>query len=141
MILRLLLIAQFLYLSFFSYAQCPDALKKAVFTFHEHLLSKNTNALELLCSDNLNYMHSNLWLETKKDLLENNASRYLEYTVIKIDSVTCYLDEKTAAVRFSGEFAGLKNGNPFNLKLNVLQCWVMKKKKWNLLARQALKIQ
>lgn len=138
------LLISFLCLSFASQAQSPEAAK--VEQLHlkkfEWFTKKNYDSINWVLDDSAQYIHSNGWVQTKKDVTEDMKSGKLNYTSIAVDksSVKMY-DNGTAVVTGTGTFAGtLPDGAPFNLRLLYSEVYIKSKKQWKLVNRLSTKI-
>lgn len=104
------------------------------------MIQADTNALKLMLSDDLMYIHSNALRESKAAHLKAIGSRKLIYEK---------LDRKEAQVRFYGKTAlvngvvnakGVLNGNPFDIMLVYTAVYRRKHGSWQLLNWQSTKM-
>jgi len=124
------------------FAQKPDSLNLlvSVKTLDEALVKQDTNQLGRLLSNELTYGHSNGWVQTKREVIDDLHNGKLSYKNIKGSDKKVVLEGNMASVRMDAEITAVLNGNPLQLKLKVLQVWVWKDKHWKLFARQSVKI-
>ncbi len=124
-----------------SYAQQTNEEKliATVKEFHQALVNKNTVSLNQQTDKALSYGHSNGWVETKKDLINDLETGLISYQGFKEDSITVNINGNVANVRFKAEINATMNGISSSFKLRVLEVWVKKSKRWVLFARQAVK--
>ncbi len=122
------------------FAQQPDygSIIHAVADFDKSLETKDTVALKWLMSDKLQYGHSNGWVESKQEVVEDLFNGKLTYKKIKADDQTVKTDGKVAAVRNTVSIDVLFNGKSMNFKLKVLQIWLWENNHWVLFARQSV---
>lgn len=113
---------------------------KYIYELHQALVKKDKLTLDSLIADVCTYGHSNAWIENKGQLLENNESGFLNYVSIQEDSMKLYTLGETAIARFKAGIRGTMKQNSFLLDLSVMQVWIFHNKRWQLLARQAVKI-
>lgn len=125
-----------------AFAQKADSksLAKAVADFDKALINKDSVALNHLLNNDLQYGHSNGWIETKRDVIADLFNGKLIYKTIVPQSPEIKMEGKTAAVRTTSDIDVLLDGKPMAFKLKVLQVWVWKNKHWELFARQSVKI-
>jgi hypothetical protein len=116
------------------------SLKKAVADFNKALIAKDSLMLKKLVHDNITYGHSNGWIQSKHDLIDDLYNGKLVYNVIDQYFDGIVMEGNTAAVREVANINIEKEGKPLQFKLKVLQVWVYKKKSWQLLSRQSVKI-
>jgi len=124
-----------------SFAQdSRDKVKIVMKEFHQALVKKDTATINRLTHVNLSYGHSNGLIETKAEILKNNISRYLDYNSFKEDSINIVVTGNVAYARFTADINSSRAGNPPAAShLKVMEVWIMEKKQWLLLARQAVK--
>jgi RecA-family ATPase len=101
------------------------------------LINKQLDSLENLLDDNLMYIHSNGWIESKQDVLDDLRLGKLVYTDVKTESTQVRMYKGAALVTGKGRFSGVNNGNVFDLNLLYTEVYVLKKKKWLLASRHA----
>jgi len=116
-----------------------DKLTVTVKEFHQALVQKNTISLNQQTDKALSYGHSNGWVQSKKDLINDFETGYISYQSFKEDSITVVINENMANVRFVADVEATLRGTASKLHLKVLEVWVKKSKRWVLFARQAVK--
>ncbi|MFN8280077.1 MAG: nuclear transport factor 2 family protein [Saprospiraceae bacterium] len=107
---------------------------------HHALMSRDHDELNTLLDSRLSYGHSNLWIESKQELLSNNASGKLIYHHIDRDSLQVTGNGRTMIVRYQSHLNVALNDKELMLQLHVMQVWIRHRGHWRLLARQAVKI-
>jgi len=121
-------------------AQDSVRLDNLVRNLNQALISRNEIQLNDLLHDKLTYGHSNGWIESKEDLIQNNKSKYLVYEKISMDSLRIKTLNDVSVIRFESAIDVILNGKSINLKLHVCQTWVKSEGHWKLLARQSTRI-
>lgn len=116
-----------------------EKLITTVKEFHQALVNKNTVSLNQQTDKALSYGHSNGWVETKKDLINDLETGLISYQGFKEDSITVNINGNAANVRFKAEINATMNGTSSSFKLRVLEVWVKKSNRWVLFARQAVR--
>ncbi|MFT3702763.1 MAG: nuclear transport factor 2 family protein [Agriterribacter sp.] len=123
-------------------AQSDSVVIKAnMETLDKAFLEKNYTVIEQLVNADVSYGHSTGWIQTKKDLKDDFASGKITYK--KIESTNIHftgLHKNWATVRLSTAAEGVAQGKDFNVNIQVLQVWVKENNKWQLAARQAVKV-
>ena len=104
------------------------------------LVQKDSIALKEILSDNLVFGHSNALKETKKDLIDHLYSGYLNYSNITAGSVEIHFSGDVVVVTRDINVTGVLQGNNFDVKLNVMETWILESE-WKLLCRQSVKRQ
>ncbi|MCE2995433.1 MAG: nuclear transport factor 2 family protein [Cyclobacteriaceae bacterium] len=110
------------------------ALSKKKFDWMIH---KKVDSLALVLDNDLRYIHSNGWVETKKELLDDLISGKLNYTAISIHAAQVQFYEQTAIVTGSGKFEVTMNSNPLTIELGYTEVYVKRHGKWLLASRHA----
>lgn len=101
------------------------------------LINKQLDSLSLVLDDDLMYIHSNGWTESKKDVLDDLKTGKLVYGDVQIENAQVRLYKNAAIVTGTGKFSGVNDGNTFDLRLLYTEVYVLKNKKWLLASRHA----
>ena len=137
----LLLSGLVLFLFNSSFAQIDSiGLKNAMQELDKALLQKDKAGLKLVLHDDLSFGHSNGWIQSKSDILNDFASGKVTYNKIENNSLAIVkINKKYATVKTNTNAEGVVNGTAFKLTLHIMQFWVKTKKGWQLIARQSAK--
>jgi hypothetical protein len=132
----------FLLIAKSSFAQIDSiGLKNAMQQLDKALLQKDETVLKSVLHKDLSYGHSNGWIQSKSDILNDFASGKLTYSKIENNSSAIIVVNKDyATVKTNTNAEGAVNGTVFNLKLHIMQFWIKTKKGWQLIARQSTKL-
>ena len=106
------------------------------------LITKNYDSLNWVMDERIKFIHSNGWVQSKKEVIEDIKSGKLNYTGVMVQesSVTLF-NNKSAVVTGKGTFKGLMpDKTEFNINLLYTEVYVKSKKQWKLVSRQACKI-
>ena len=135
----LLLSGLVLFLFNSSFAQIDSiGLKNAMQQLDKALLQKDEAGLKLVLHDDLSFGHSNGWIQSKSDILNDFASGKMTYNKIENNSsVIVKINKKYATVKTNTNAEGVVNGTAFKLTLHIMQFWIKTKKGWQLIARQS----
>jgi hypothetical protein len=101
------------------------------------LITRQADSLTWLLDENVMYIHSNGWVQTKQEVLEDMHSGKLVYKRIDIQEDQVRLYKNTALVTGTGRFSGINGGNEFELNLVYTEVYIRKKKQWVLVSRHA----
>lgn len=131
-------------LSFFisglAFSQTAEQkLATTIKEFHQALVKKNTVSINQQTDKAMTYGHSNGWVETKTELINNLETGVMRYNSYKEDSLQVTINEHVAHARFVADISATLNGTAGSYHLKVLEVWVKKGKRWLLFARQAVK--
>jgi hypothetical protein len=107
--------------------------------FHQALVQANVTSINQQTDKALSYGHSNGWVETKAELLQNLETKLITYSSYKEDSISTTIHGNTANVRFNAAIAATMNGKEETFYLKVLEVWNKKGNRWVLFARQSVK--
>lgn len=108
----------------------------------EWLTTKNYDSLNWILDDQVKYIHSNGWIQSKKDVIDDIKSGKLVYTSITVSeaSVTQH-GPKASIITGKGLFVGLMpDKSEFKINLLYTEVYVKYKKQWKLVSRQATRI-
>ena len=125
-----------------SFAQIDSSgLKKAMQQLDKALLQKDETVLKSVLHKDLSYGHSNGWIQSKSDILNDFTSGKLTYSKIENNSSAIIVINKDyATVKTNTNAEGVVNGTAFKLTLHIMQFWIKTKKGWQLIARQSAKL-
>ena len=140
--MRILFLIGLFFTSLIAIGQADSiSLKNAMMQLDNALINKDEKLLEKVLHNDISFGHSSGWFQNKREIFDDLRSGKLVY--LKFDNsnaVIVTMNDEYAAVRYNTNAEGTLNGNPFNLKMHVLQVWVKTKMGWQLLARQSAKL-
>jgi len=124
-----------------SFAQVDSiGLKETMQQLDKALLQKDETVLRSVLHKDLSYGHSNGWIQSKSDILNDFKNGKLTYNNIENNSSAIIVITKDyATVKTNTDAEGVVNGTAFKLTLHIMQFWVKTKKGWQLIARQSAK--
>ena len=134
-----LLLFHFLIISY-SFAQTNMDDKKVLDLSKrkfEWMTHKNLDSLASVLDDNLKYVHSNGWIQSKQDVTDDFRSGKISLSDVIIEDASVRLYEHTAIINGKGKFTGTMNDKPFSLELMYTEVYVYKNNKWLLASRHA----
>jgi hypothetical protein len=136
--MRLFLIHFFFFTQTVTFAQpATKKIIEGVTIFHQALVKKDLPVLAALAHDNLKYQHSNGWIETKSQQLENIQTRYLEYHQYSEQDIRVERNKKNAKVFFNAKIDVTLNGDRHTYLLKVQERWIRQENRWLIIERQA----
>ena len=130
-----------LLISEIAIAQIDSAgLKDVIQQLDKALLQKDENVLGSVLHKDLSFGHSNGWIQTKSDIMNDFKSGKLTYNKFENNSSAIVsINKKYATVKTNTNAEGTVNGTAFKLTLHIMQSWIKTKKGWQLIARQSAK--
>jgi hypothetical protein len=147
---KLLTIALLLCFSFSLIAQNEKnqsnnaAKEKTILQLHETkfewLVKKQYDSLKSVLDENLVYIHSNGWTESKDEIIADLKSGKLNYLGVKVNESKARIFKGTGIVTGKGTFNVIMDGKPIELQLMYTEVYLEKKKGWKLVSRHANKI-
>jgi len=132
----------FLLIAKSSFTQIDSVgLKNAMQQLDKALLQKDETILNSVLHKDLSYGHSNGWIQSKTDVLNDFTSGKLVYNKIENNSsAIIVITKEYATVKTNTNAEGVVNGTEFKLTLHIMQFWIKTKKGWQLIARQSTKL-
>ncbi len=107
----------------------------------EWLINKNYDSLDWILDNQIKFIHSNGWIQSKQEVINDLKSGKLNYTSIDVNESSVIIYNQTAVVTGKGNFKGLMpDQSEFNIKLLYTEVYSKSKKRWKLVSRQATKI-
>lgn len=142
---KILTLAVLMSFAFTINAQNDDQAKeKTILQLHESkfswLVNKQYDSLKAVLDEQLIYIHSNGWTESKSDIIADLKSGKLNYLGVKVSEAKARFFKGTAIVTGKGTFNVVMEGKPIELQLAYTEVYVEKKKSWKLVSRHANKI-
>ena len=124
-----------------SFAQADSvSLKETMQQLDKALLQKDDIVLKTVLHKDVSYGHSNGWIQSRSDVLNDFKTGKLVYNKIENTSSSLLsINKKWATVKTNTNADGAVNGTAFKLTLHVMQVWMRTKKGWQLFARQSAK--
>lgn len=125
------------------YAQSDKAVAE-VLSLHkkkfEWLINKNYDSLTAVLDDELMYIHSNGWIETRSQVLDDLKTGVITYTKSEVIESKVRMFGNSAVITGKGAFAGTARGNAFELNLLYTEVYSRVSGKWKLVSRHACRI-
>ncbi len=117
------------------------SLKESMSNLDKALMNKDEKTLVQLLHTDVSYGHSNGWVQSKNDIINDLKIGKLVYNKIENASVMIVaLNNNWATVRTNTNAEGSAGGTAFKLNLHILQVWIKAKSGWQLVARQSTKL-
>jgi len=116
------------------------AVLAAVQKLEKALIGKDSATLNVLLHKDVAFGHSSGWVQTKKNVVDDMMSGFLDYKKIDETSVSIDVSKEKAIVKERVSVSGVRDGNAFELNLFIMQIWLQNKKGWQLFARQSTKL-
>jgi hypothetical protein len=141
--MKKILLLAFVFTSLVSFSQSKET--EAVNQLHKKkfswMINKKYDSLNWLLDEHVKYIHSNGWIQTKQDVIDDLKSGKLNYTSIHVEESSVTYFKQSAVVTGKGYFKGLMpDKSEFNVHLLYTEVYVKSNKHWTLVARHASKL-
>ncbi len=104
---------------------------------YDWLIGHQADSLDRMLDDRLQFVHSNGWVQTKREVLDDMRSGKLVYQRVTIKEAVVRLYDKTAVVNGLGTFEGVNSGNAFKLNLRYTEVYVFDQGRWMMVSRHS----
>lgn len=104
------------------------------------MIDRQVDSLKVVLEDRLKYIHSNGWVESKSDVLEDLKSGKILYQNIVVEEMEVREYPATAVVIGKGMFTGTNAGTTFNIHLIYTEVYIKSGLTWLLASRHASKL-
>ncbi|MBN9337296.1 MAG: nuclear transport factor 2 family protein [Chryseobacterium sp.] len=107
----------------------------------DSMMQNNDSKVLDLFSDDVSFGHSNGWIQNKEDFKKDFESGKVKYQSVKqTDLKEFRIKNKFANIRRIIAVKGLYKNEIFEMKLSVLEFWILKNGKWKLWSRQSVSL-
>ena len=142
--MKLKFIILFLSIATFSFSQDEKGrmeIMMKMLTLKNALVAKDSVALSKVLADDVTYGHTNAMIQTKAELIRDVVSLVQDYKSIEPSDMKIRLYDNTAIVNMNSKVVMNYQSQPLELSMKITFTWIKKDKDWQLVARQAVKIQ
>ena len=142
--MKLKFIILFLSIATFSFSQDEKGrmeIMMKMLTLKNALVAKDSVALSKVLADDVTYGHTNAMIQTKAELIRDVVSLVQDYKSIEPSDMKIRLYDNTAIVNMNSKVVMNYQNYPLELSMKITLTWIKKDKDWQLVARQAVKIQ
>jgi hypothetical protein len=105
------------------------------------LISKQYDSLLTLFHEDIEYIHSNGWVESKADIIADLKSGKLNYKRVDVNEVKVCLSKNIAILTGKGVFFVTMDNKDLEIKLLYSEVYIKEKGKWLLTHRHSNKLQ
>jgi hypothetical protein len=142
------LICFFTFISLLSYGQNIDKkikedLESSIHSIHlkkfKWFASQQFDSLTTLLHEDVHYIHSNGWKESKAEVIANIKSGKLTYTDVKVHESNVRVIDQTGVVTGKGTFYVSMDGKPYAFDLYYTEVYVVTDEGIKLISRHACK--
>lgn len=104
---------------------------------YQWLIHRRADSLDRVLDERIQYIHSNGWVQNKKEILDDMWTGKLVYQRVTIKDASVRVYGKAAVVTGTGTFEGINNGTAFNLELRYTEVYVLSDAGWKLVSRHS----
>ncbi|GCD78379.1 hypothetical protein JCM31826_18610 [Thermaurantimonas aggregans] len=123
-----------------SYAQIKGEVQALHTVKFRWMIERNLDSLSLLLHPKLQYIHSNGWIESRDEVLDNIRSGKLIYRQVDIKSTSVHQRGKNAIVKGEGTFHVTLDGKDLSIPLSYEENYLKSRKGWQLIYRKSQRI-
>ncbi len=109
-------------------------LSKAKFDW---MVAKNYDSLNRLMDEKMEYIHSNGWVQTKNEVIEDFKSGKVSYNKMTVKETHARSYGNTVIVEGLGTFEGTNEGKTFTLELRYSEVYIKSGRQWIWVLRHA----
>jgi hypothetical protein len=129
---------------FFSQTK-KEKIEQNIIALHKKkfdwLISKQYDSLLTLFHEDIEYIHSNGWVESKADIIADLKSGKLNYKRVDVNEVKVRLSKNIAILTGKGVFFVTMDNKDLEIKLLYSEVYIKEKGKWLLTHRHSNKLQ
>ncbi|NUO01340.1 MAG: nuclear transport factor 2 family protein [Saprospiraceae bacterium] len=143
---KIVLFLTLLGLPLVNIAQAGAAEEARVLQLHfdkfRWMATEQLDSLGSILDKRVRYIHSNGWVESREEVLENLRSDKLGYRAVIVEEAQARAyGNRSVVVVGKGNFQVTMEGKPLEFKLLYTEVYVRHKKSWKLVSRHACKLQ
>jgi len=139
-----LILSLFIGFQFFFQTK-KEKIEQNIITLHKKkfdwLISKQYDSLAALLIENVEYIHSNGWIENKTEIIADLKSGKLNYKRVEVSEAKVRLSKNVAILTGKGVFFVTMDNKDLEIKLLYSEIYIKEKGKWLLTHRHANKLQ
>lgn len=128
---------------FFSQTK-KEKIERNIISLHKKkfdwLISEQYDSLAALFNDNIEYIHSNGWIENKTEIIADLKSGKLNYKRVEVSEVKVRVSKNVAILTGKGVFFVTMDNKDLEIKLLYSEVYIKEKGKWLLTHRHANKL-
>ena len=127
---------------FVSFAQDEARMEimMKMMTLRNALVAKDSVALSKALAEDVTYGHTNALMQTKAELIRDVISLVQDYKSIEPSDMKIRIYDNTAIVNMNSKVVMNYQKQPLELNMKITFIWVKKNNDWQLVARQAVKM-
>jgi len=127
-----------------QFAQSDATTEARVLKLHHDkfrwMAAVQLDSLSLILDDRVRYIHSNGWIESREEILENLRAKKLSYQSVTVEEAQARAYGKSVVVVGKGKFQVALDGKPLEINLLYTEVYIRHKKRWKLVSRHACKV-
>ncbi len=126
-------------------ANDESATEKFVLKLHEAkfrwMVNKRLDSLNNILDERVQYVHSNGWVQNKKEVIEDIRSGKLAMTNVKVSEAKARVYKGFVIVNGKGVFSIVMDSKPLDIVLLYTEVYAKRQNGWLLVSRHANKLQ
>jgi len=140
---KLKFIIVFLSIATFSFSQDEKGrmeIMMKMLTLKNALVAKDSVALSKVLADDVTYGHTNAMIQSKAEFIRDVVSLVQDYKSIEPSEMKIRVYDNTAIVNMNAKVVMNYQSQAVELNMKIAFTWIKKDKDWQLVARQAVKM-
>lgn len=125
-------------------AFAQSSLEEEALALHEKkfqwMETKQLDSLDALLHEDIQYVHSNAWRETKSEVIKNLKTDHLTYRKVTIEIASAQAFDNTVVVNGRALFEVALDGKPIDIHLDYTEIYLFSGDRWQLISRHSCKI-
>ena len=121
-----------------------SATEKFVLKLHEAkfrwMVNKRLDSLNNMLDERVQYVHSNGWIQNKKEIIEDIRSGKLTMTNVKVTEAKARVYKGFVVINGKGIFSVIMDGKPLDVSLLYTEVYARRQNGWLLVSRHANKL-
>ncbi len=126
-------------------ANDESATEKFVLKLHEAkfrwMVNKRLDSLNNILDERVQYVHSNGWIQNKKEVIEDIRLGKLTMTNVKVSEAKARVYKGFVVVNGKGVFSIIMDNKPLDILLLYTEVYAKRQNGWLLVSRHANKLQ
>lgn len=106
-------------------------------TKFDWLIKKQYDSLEKLLDGRVQYIHSNGWIQSKQEVLDDMKSGKLVYQNVTVKEAFARQYDNSTVITGLGRFEGINGGVSFSMDLRYTEVYIRVNGRWRLASRHS----
>lgn len=144
LVIKILFLSFCLFVGLQTEAFAQSGLEVKALALHEKkfrwMETKQLDSLNVLLHEDIQYVHSNAWRETKSEVIDNIKTDHLTYRKVTVESASANAFSNTVVVNGRALFEVALDGRPIDIHLDYTEIYLYSEDRWQLISRHSCRI-